>query len=126
MGLKQNPTVLIVERNDLVRSKLVEMLKGGNFAVFNRGSPDAALALAIHGEKFDLLVTALSMPDMDGEVLANRLRAMGNPDMNVLYLVVSESDDLARANRLHLGGETVLVQPVGIATFQHYVSRMLR
>jgi CheY-like chemotaxis protein len=71
--------VLLVDDEDMVRLLLSEWLTSKGFAVTVAASAEAALALLRDGLPVDLLLTDLSMPDMDGiELIRAAQAARGN------------------------------------------------
>ena len=84
--------VLLVEDEPVVRELTREMLETHGYRVVCAGRPDDALALARSGP-FDLLVTDVVMPGMNGRALARALRAE-RPGLRVLY-TSGYSDDAA-------------------------------
>jgi PAS domain S-box-containing protein len=74
--------VLVVDDEDVVREVLVEMLHELEQDVTEVGSGSGALQL-LGAEQFDLLITDLSMPSLDGLTLACRARERA-PDMKIM------------------------------------------
>ena len=58
--------VLLLDDDALVRETLAMQLEAGGHTVLGAASGTEALALLAAGERVDILVTDLSMPDMDG------------------------------------------------------------
>jgi signal transduction histidine kinase/ActR/RegA family two-component response regulator len=67
--------ILIVEDDPPVRMLAEQVLVRAGYHVASAGTVDDALALA-HGESFDLLLTDVVMPEMDGCQLAERIQAL--------------------------------------------------
>lgn len=69
--------VLVVDDEPLVREVITTQLEDAGYAVVSAGHSREALAILDAGEPIDLIVTDMSMPEMDGIVLvreANRRR----------------------------------------------------
>jgi two-component system chemotaxis sensor kinase CheA len=67
------PRILVVEDSDFFRKQLMNFLESEGYQV--KGSEDGALAwntLQTPGEDFDLVVTDIEMPNMDGLELDKR------------------------------------------------------
>ena len=77
--------VLVVEDEENVRRVLERALRSGQFAVFVAGGADEAGRLADEHGPFDVLVTDIVMPDVDGHELARRLRERW-PALRVLFV----------------------------------------
>lgn len=78
--------VLLVEDDDVVRVLMQPILSGHGYEVVASGHPVEALAIAADAaEPFDLLVTDLSLPELNGRELAVRLRQT-QPHLRVLFM----------------------------------------
>jgi two-component system chemotaxis sensor kinase CheA len=71
---KTRRSVLLVDDAPFFRNMLAPVLKAAGFAVTCAASGAEALALTTAGQRFDVVVTDLDMPDMDGFALASALR----------------------------------------------------
>ena len=98
--------VLVVDGDDGVRRSTCRVLEGLGYAVVSTASAEEALTTLDGPEDApDLLVTALTLPGMDGAELADRLQA-SVPGLGVLFLsgYALEGDDydkdVARGRRL--------------------------
>lgn len=79
-------TLLLVEDEEQVRVIARDILVGHGYRVLDAASPSEALSLsAAYGGHIDLLVTDVIMPEMNGRVLSERLRAQ-RPEMEVLFM----------------------------------------
>ncbi|MFN2326855.1 MAG: ATP-binding protein [Gemmatimonadales bacterium] len=88
-------TVLVVEGDDAVRHSTCHALGGLGYRLVATASAEEALAVVEGLEQPpDLLVTALNLPGLDGEALADRLQA-SVPGLAVLFLsgYAPEGDD---------------------------------
>jgi CheY-like chemotaxis protein len=78
--------VLVAEDEQLVRNVVVRTLRAAGFEVVAAVSGDAALALALADTAgFDLLISDMQMPGLDGRRLATELRAR-QPTLRVLFM----------------------------------------
>jgi CheY-like chemotaxis protein len=59
---------------------------------------------------FDLLVTDMNMPEMNGDILVERVRAL-RPDMPIV-LCTGYSRKLTNSRLAEIGGDTCLYKPV--------------
>lgn len=71
---RQCARVLVVDDDELMRATVVTILRSGGYDV--RAAPGglAALEMAAQCAPFELLVTDICMPDMNGHELARRMR----------------------------------------------------
>jgi CheY-like chemotaxis protein len=75
-----------VEDAEPLRKLAQTFLEAGGFRVLSAGSGEEALEVAAsHGGTFDLLLTDVVMPGMNGRVLAEQLLPR-QPGMRVLYM----------------------------------------
>ncbi len=79
-------TILLVEDEDMVRELSCRVLRERGYTVLVARSGAEALALmAQHGERINLLLTDIVMPQMGGQALAQQLQKK-YPDLRVLYM----------------------------------------
>jgi CheY-like chemotaxis protein len=79
-------TVLLVEDEAAVRSSARRLLERYGYSVIEaRHGDDALRIVAEGGRPVDLVITDISMPEMDGRELVRRLRAR-SPDLKVLFM----------------------------------------
>ncbi len=67
--------VLLVDNSPFFRNMLTPVLQAAGYAVTAAGSARDALALFGEGRQFDVVITDVEMPDVDGFELAETLRA---------------------------------------------------
>jgi CheY-like chemotaxis protein len=78
-------TVLLVEDQDAVRAVAARALRAYGYTVLLARHGNDALALLREAGKVHLLLTDLVMPEMPGQELAARVRALA-PDVRVLFM----------------------------------------
>ncbi len=78
--------ILLVEDADPLRKLAQVFLESNGFRVLSAPSGEAALEIAVrHSGSFDLLLTDVVMPGMNGRVLAEQL-SMRQPGLKVLFM----------------------------------------
>jgi signal transduction histidine kinase len=77
--------LLLVEDEDVVRELVTEMLEGQGYVVTSTGSPEEALTLSENGSDFDLLITDVVMPRINGPQLVEALSG-GARKPRVMYV----------------------------------------
>ncbi len=82
---KHMPRILLAEDDDAMRSYLVRALERSGYAVVAVDRGTAALPLIENGDSFDLLLTDIVMPEMDGIELAQKA-ALIAPHMRVMFI----------------------------------------
>ncbi|CAN5708309.1 hypothetical protein BH23GEM11_BH23GEM11_06120 [soil metagenome] len=116
-------TAVVVEADEGVRRSTSRVLEGMGDTVISAGSgEDVVEMLEASDENPHLLVSALSLPGMDGRELADCLQAT-DPDMGVLLL----SGYALEADRLNTvaGGRRVLSRPFSVESLTEAVRRVL-
>ncbi|HEU5018597.1 MAG TPA: chemotaxis protein CheW, partial [Pseudolabrys sp.] len=68
-------SVLLVDDSPFFRNMLAPVLQAAGYAVSPVGSAGEALALLQQGREFDIVITDIEMPEMDGFAFAEALRA---------------------------------------------------
>ena len=87
-------TVLIAEDDARVRAYVSEVLKQSGFAVLEAADGTAALRIAETTRPFEILVTDINMPGINGLELARRVRAI-RPATGVVYMSGGPPDVVA-------------------------------
>jgi two-component system, cell cycle response regulator CpdR len=77
--------ILLAEDDDVMRQYLARALEKSGYAVDSVDRGTAALALLQQGESFDLLLTDIVMPELDGIELAQKAAVIA-PEMRVMFI----------------------------------------
>jgi PAS domain S-box-containing protein len=89
-------TILLVEDEDLLRNLIREVLSASGYEVLEAASgPEALRLLEEYQGAIQLLLTDVVMPEMSGQVLAERLLAT-HPQLKVLYMSGYTDDAVVR------------------------------
>lgn len=130
---KENPTptnqgqgrsrrILVVDDNRDIRNVLFHMLRFMGFEVALAGNGIEALAV-FHESSFDLVVTDLQMPSMDGSKLA-RLVKEKSPNTPVILLTGTDRETVSK--KVTKGSiDSVLFKPFKLNDFQSTVQGAL-
>jgi CheY-like chemotaxis protein len=105
--------VLMAEDERMAAEVIEEGLVEAGFEVLAANDGQAALDLAATGAGFDLLLTDLKMPRLDGKELIARLRAK-RPDLPVVVMTGFPPQDGAVSLQAGPGPLRLLTKPVGI------------
>ena len=85
-NLRGTESILLAEDSESLRKLAQSNLESAGFRVLSAQSGEEALEIATrHGSTFDLLLTDVVMPGMNGRVLAEKLSPR-QPGMKVLYM----------------------------------------
>jgi CheY-like chemotaxis protein len=101
--------VLVVDDDELVRRYIDRVLRDAGYHTAMAADANEAIKLAWTDGPFDLLLTDLVMPRMNGDELARRLR-LSQPDLPVLYFT-GFSDRLFIERTALWHGEAFLDKP---------------
>jgi PAS domain S-box-containing protein len=77
--------ILVVEDDEPVRRVVAKMLASGGYEVHQARNGEVVLELLESGRRFDLVLSDLVMPDMDGRTMVQAARA-SNPATRVLFM----------------------------------------
>ncbi len=98
-------SVLLVDNSAFFRDMLAPLIKAAGYHVVAVGSAADALETLQSGAQFDLVVTDIEMPDMDGFALAEAVRGMPKvsevPIIALSAMVSSEAIERGRAVGFH-------------------------
>jgi two-component system, cell cycle sensor histidine kinase and response regulator CckA len=116
--------VLVAEDDPVVRAMLQRLLLDAGFDVRTARHGDEALGLALRASgEFDIVVTDVRMPVMDGWELARRLRERW-PTLPVLY--ISGYDvELSAGSRRSGSRQALLRKPFDLDQLLREVTRLL-
>jgi two-component system, chemotaxis family, chemotaxis protein CheY len=121
MGFK----VLIVEDSRASRDFLAAALASfDGVEVITTTSGFEALKL-LPRHRFDLIITDIQMPDINGLELINFVKKNPNYRHTPLFIVTSEGREQDRARGLALGAAEYLVKPVQVETLAELLRRYL-
>ena len=103
--MRQARTVLLVDDSIFFRELLTPLIKAAGYRVVAAASAADALAALKSDGRFDLIVTDTDMPEMDGFVLAETVRAMPSratlPIIALAAMVSAEAIERGRALGFH-------------------------
>jgi putative nucleotidyltransferase with HDIG domain len=101
--------ILVVDDEDPIREVVCSMLASANFATSQASSGKEALALLKSGEEFELMLSDMMMPVMDGEALLAATKECF-PDMPVV-MVTAMHDISVALNAIRNGAYDYLLKP---------------
>jgi two-component system cell cycle sensor histidine kinase/response regulator CckA len=125
VGRKVQGTILVVEDLAPLRRLVELMLKQIGYRVFTAASAREALALAGEGGlEFDLLLSDIVMPGMDGRDLARLMRS-ARPALRVV-LMTGYADLLAESSDLNeLGADAIVQKPFARTQIERVLADVL-
>jgi two-component system response regulator AtoC len=115
-------SILIVDDDELIRSMLTGFFAQLEYEVTTAGNGEDALSKYVPG-KFDLVISDLMMPDMDGLTLLKRLTAIDN---RVLFFLITGYPTLETAvDAIKNGAYDYVVKPFNLEDLKFKVERAL-
>jgi two-component system alkaline phosphatase synthesis response regulator PhoP len=104
-------TVLIVDDDEMVLQLLERDLRQAGFVVVKAGNGKAALEI-VSRDAVDIIVSDISMPEMDGLAFCEQLRQRPDcADIPFIFLTVHGGEQ-AKIRGLRSGADDYLVKPV--------------
>jgi two-component system chemotaxis sensor kinase CheA len=104
-GATRKPSVLLIDDSPFFRNMLAPVLQAAGYDVTATARAQEALDLLAGGAKFDVVVTDIEMPDMDGFALAEHLRAdartAGLPVVALSSVVTADTIERGRRVGFH-------------------------
>lgn len=117
-------TILLVEDEDAVRSFAARALKARGYDVVEAASGEEALEIArARGRPYDLLVSDVVMPGIDGPTLAKRLREEFG--QGKVILISGYAEDAIRKNMERAPGIEFLPKPFSLKELAQKVKEVL-
>ncbi|MEJ7645486.1 MAG: response regulator [Chryseolinea sp.] len=122
MAGSEGKQVLVIDDNATNRSILKNQMLHWNLVPTLANSGDHALEILAEGKTFDLIVTDMQMPDMDGTQLARAIRKQHRA--TPIILLSSMGDDAAKLHPELFSA--VLTKPVRQATLHKHILLQLK
>ena len=101
--------ILFVDDEKAIQRTMVPLLRSRGYTVTTAETGKDALA-AIDAERPDLVVLDLGLPDMDGTVVCERIRARSDVPILILSARMTEPDKIAALDR---GADDYVTKPFG-------------
>ena len=116
--------ILVVDDEDFVRSLIVDVLANLGHQVDAASNGDEALR-RFEEMRYDLVVSDLRMPKMDGAALFQALRDKYSSAMPRMIFVTGQAHSLDYAGFLGIASVPVLAKPFSVYGLQKVVSQAL-
>ncbi len=116
----QQPTLLIVDDEPIVRQSLADWFHSDGYAVDSAGSAKEALRKVAEG-RYDIALVDIKMPGMDGLELQSRLAEVA-PDLTIIMITAFASVDSA-VKALKAGAYDYVTKPFDPDELSHLVRR---
>ena len=103
-------SILIVDDSNSVRMAIRMALTGAGYAVTEAADGAQGLSKA-NGSRFDMIITDLNMPNMDGLTMIRELRKSPAQCGTPILFLTTESDDAMKQQAKAAGATGWLVKP---------------
>ena len=103
-------SILAVDDSASMRQMVAFTLKGAGYDVTEAADGDEALRMA-QGKSFDLVITDVNMPKMDGITLIRQLRGLGPYKFTPLLMLTTESGADKKSEGKAAGATGWIVKP---------------
>jgi two-component system chemotaxis response regulator CheY len=102
--------ILTVDDSKTMRDMVNFTLSGAGFDVLEAEDGVAALSV-LDGEKVDLVITDINMPNMDGITLVKELRARSGFSSTPILILTTEGSDAKKSEGRSAGATGWIVKP---------------
>jgi two-component system cell cycle sensor histidine kinase/response regulator CckA len=117
-------TILLVEDEEAVRSFAARALRMRGYNVLEAGGGEEALEIVKRdGDKIDLVITDVVMPNMDGPTMVRHVKAL-KPDMEVIFMS-GYAEEAFRRNDQNSENIHFLPKPFGLKQLAAKVKEVL-
>ena len=117
-------TILIIDDSASIRQMVAFTLKAHGYAVIEAADGVEGLVHA-KAHEFDLVLTDLNMPNMDGITLVKALRGLPKCGATPILMLTTESADAKRMQGKEAGATGWLVKPFNPQKLLEVVKRFL-
>lgn len=118
-------TLLIVDDSSTMRQLVSFTVKDAGFEVVAAKNGQEALEKAT-GAKFDMVITDLNMPEMDGITFIRRLRSMPDFRFVPIVMLTTEAQDAKKREGRAAGASGWIVKPFSPETLLGVVKKFIK
>lgn len=120
-----NKNILIIEDSSTMRSMIAAIIEEmGGFITTEAASGFEALKM-LPTKKFDLIITDINMPDINGLEIVNFVKTHTNYKSIPLIIVTTERAEEDRKRGLALGASEYLTKPFKVDELQKVVKKVI-
>ncbi|MCE2992628.1 MAG: response regulator [Alphaproteobacteria bacterium] len=103
-------TIITVDDSKTIREMVSFTLQSAGYSVIEAIDGKHALEV-LSGQKVDLIITDINMPNMDGITLVKNLRANDNFKFTPILILTTEGDDARKQEGKNAGATGWVVKP---------------
>ncbi len=123
LSTNKSYSILLVEDNPAVRAFVSEALSD-RYQLIEQPNGKAGWEAATELIP-DLIISDVTMPEMDGFTLCNRLKSDERTNHIPVILLTAQSTTLSRVNGLSLGADCYLTKPFSLQILELYIRNLL-
>ena len=125
VGQSSKPSILIVEDNNDMAT-FIKMVLGSNYAISLAANGLIALnMLKEDSSRFDLIITDLMMPEMDGYELLEHIKAAEWGTSLPVIVLTAKSGEASKIKTLAIGVDEYLTKPFSVEELNIHVKRLI-
>ena len=121
-GEQQPARILVVDDEEQILRLLSLVIEDAGYAVETRAD-GASARDALGAQRFDLVITDLAMPGLQGEAVLVSAKALESP--LPVVIITARSSDWAEARLRRLGADEILLKPFRMEDLISVVGRLL-
>ncbi|MGH9441082.1 MAG: response regulator [Thermoanaerobaculia bacterium] len=121
----QSPSILIVEDSSTVRQMLTLNLKQLSGCRITEAANGAEALAKLSAQPFDLILTDINMPVMDGLKLVGFVRQNESLKHIPIIIITTKGADEDRERGLALGANAYIAKPIQASTLMQTVRKLL-
>lgn len=103
-------TIMVVDDSASLRQVVSIALKGAGYSVIE-GSDGADALLKMTGQKINLIISDVNMPNMDGISFVSAVKQLPNYRFTPVIMLTTESEDRKKAQGKAAGAKAWVVKP---------------
>lgn len=109
--MSSNFTILVVDDSEFMRQGIIMTLKHAGYDATAAANGVEALKLA-ESQNFNIVLTAINMPVMDGFTLIRELRSLSNYKNTPIITITTESSDVKKEKCKDVGITEWIMKPI--------------
>ena len=118
-------TFLIVDDSASMRQLVAFAVKDAGYDVVTAENGKDALA-KVGGSKFDMVITDLNMPEMDGIAFIKQLRSMSNYKFTPVLMLTTESQEVKKQEGKAAGASGWIVKPFSPQLLHEVIKKFVK